>query len=90
LIRASDPVFEIGARLGIVHRMEDGQWHTTLQNLAADLGSTNRQVEQKNICVDKRVQWSEAKNVWHNAAIRTVIYTPVHLARRITGRAWKE
>jgi hypothetical protein len=24
--------------------------------------------------VDPRVQWSEAKNVWHNAAIRTGLY----------------
>jgi hypothetical protein len=39
------------------------------------------------ICVDKKVQWSEAGNVWHNAAIRTAVYMPVYLTKRIFGRA---
>jgi hypothetical protein len=33
------------------------------------------QPELRMVLVDPRVQWSEAKNIWHNAAIRTVLYT---------------
>jgi hypothetical protein len=31
-------------------------------------------VKQENILVDPRVQWSQAKNVWHNSAIHTGLY----------------
>lgn len=83
LIRASDPIYELGCRLGFAHKLEDEFWHGTLQNLAAYLGTPNAAVTQKNVCVDKRVQWSEAKNVWHNAAIRTAVYLPVHLIKQL-------
>lgn len=86
LIRASDPIYEMGCRLGIVHKREDEFWHGTLQNLAAYFGASD-QVEQQTICVDKKVQWSEAGNVWHNAAIRTALYIPVRTARRIVGKS---
>jgi hypothetical protein len=86
LIRASDPVYELSFRLGFGHKAEDQFWHQTLRNLANDFGRTGT-VSQQNVCVDKKVQWSEAKNVWHNAAIRTVVYMPVHLTRRLFGRA---
>lgn len=86
LIRASDPIYEIGCRIGLVHRMEDEFWHGTLRNLAADFGA-EVDVEQKNVLVDKKVLWSGAKNVWHNSAIRTGIYLPVHLTKRLFRRA---
>lgn len=86
LIRASDPIYEIGFRLGFAHKIEDKFWHDTLRNLAAHCGSSNQSVTQDNVCIDRRVQWSEATNVWHNAAIRTAVYMPVHLTRRLFGR----
>jgi anti-sigma regulatory factor (Ser/Thr protein kinase) len=73
LVRANDPIFELGSRLGIVHKNEDRFWHDTLLNLARDFGIDGL-VQQRNILVDPRVQWGEAKNIWHNAAIRTGIY----------------
>jgi hypothetical protein len=85
LIRASDPVMETAFRLGFGHKKEDEFWCDTLRNLAAHFGATG-QVEQTRVCVDKKVQWSEAKNVWHNAAIRTALYMPVHLTRRALRR----
>ena len=84
LIRASDPLYEMGFRLGVGHKMEDKFWHDTLRNLATHFGATG-QVEQKNVCVDKRMQWSEVGNVWHNAAIRTAVYMPVHLVKKLFG-----
>jgi hypothetical protein len=85
LIRASDPMYEIGCRLGLVHRMEDDFWHGTLKALAAHFGVTGHIVQQVT-CVDTKVQWAMAGNIWHNAAIRTALYTPVHLVRRALRR----
>jgi hypothetical protein len=86
LIRASDPIYELGCRVGVVHKTEDAHWRTTLTNLAAHLGAQNAKVEQKDSLVDPRVQWGEAKNIWHNAAIRTGLYLPVALAKRVFKR----
>ena len=76
LVRASDPVYEVGCRLGLAHRQEDDFWHGTLANLSAHGGSPNRSVDQVTECVDPRIQWSEAGNIWHNAAIRTALHMP--------------
>ncbi len=86
LIRASDPIFELGCRLGIVHKTEDTHWHITLTNLAAHFGIRDSKVEQKNTLVDPRMQWGEAGNVWHNAAIRTALYMPVTLMKKVFKR----
>ena len=49
--------------------------------LAAHFG-VNGQVRMHKTCVDRRLQWSQAKNIWHNAALRTAIYAPVHLIKK--------
>lgn len=73
LIRANDPIYEIGFRIGAA-RNEDRFWESTLKALAAYFGVEEPQVETQAICVDRRIQWSQAKNVWHNAGVRTTIY----------------
>lgn len=73
LIRANDPLYEIGFRLTGSGK-EDRFWHHTLRSLAAHFG-VNGQVQQHLTCVDPKVQWSQARNIWHNAAIRTALYT---------------
>lgn len=72
LIRANDPLYEIGARIGMVHKMEDEHWHTVLKNLAQHFGVQGA-VKQTNVLVDPRLRWSEAGNVRHNAAVHTGI-----------------
>jgi hypothetical protein len=86
LIRASDPFYELGCRVGYVHKKEDEFWHSTLKNLTAYFGVSG-QVTQQNMLVDPRVQWKEAGNIWHNAAIRTTLYTPVALVRGLFGNS---
>ncbi|MCB9160046.1 MAG: hypothetical protein H6644_09330 [Caldilineaceae bacterium] len=86
LVRASDPVYEVGCRLGVAHKQEDTFWHGTLQNLAKRAGAANDHVTQTTTCVDPRIQWREAKNIWHNAAIRTALYLPVRAGKRLFGR----
>jgi hypothetical protein len=89
LIRASDPFYELGLRMGVIHKTEDKFWHDTLQALGAHFG-VNGVVQQQVTCLDPKVQWSEAKNIWHNAALRTGIYilgTPVRWVGNLFRRS---
>ncbi len=86
LIRGSDPIYEMSFRLGFGHKAEDKFWFDTFRNLATHFGSPNQQPTLTSVCVDKKVQWSEAGNVWHNAAVRTAVYMPIHLTKRIFNK----
>lgn len=86
LIRASDPIYETTFRLGFGHKVEDEFWFDTLRNLAAYFNVTNQEPDLQMVCVDKKVQWSEVGNVWHNAGIRSALYMPVHITKRIFSR----
>jgi hypothetical protein len=87
LVRASDPLIEMTFRLGFGHKQEDGFWFDTLRNLAARFGSHGQEPTLNTVCVDKRVQWSQAGNIWRSAAIRSAIYTPVYFTKRLFRRA---
>jgi hypothetical protein len=69
LMRASDPIYEIGLTLG-GHRQENLFWQHTLTRLAAHFGR-EADVETEIVCVDRRRQWSKWRNVWQSAAIRS-------------------
>ena len=84
LIRDNDPLYEISFRLGFGHRMEDAFWQQTLRNLAAHFGAHGN-VTQEVVLVDPRVQWSQAGNLWHNAAIRTGMYLALAPVRWVKG-----
>lgn len=84
LIRANDPLYEISFRLGFGHKSEDAFWHQTLQNLAAFFDASGS-VTQENILVDSHVQWSQAGNLWQNAAIRTGLFLVMAPARWLKG-----
>jgi hypothetical protein len=65
-------------------RMQNDIWRTTLRNLAKHW-SVDAPVEAKLVVVDPRRQWSNAKNIWQNAAIRSTVYAfgaPVRRLRR--------
>jgi hypothetical protein len=81
LIRANDPLWEVVMRLG-GFRKEDNFWQSTVKNLAADFGVTAH-VQQETTLVDPRLQWSEAKNIWYNAAVRSTLYTFTWPIRRV-------
>ncbi len=85
LIRASDPLYEIGCRLGFVHRMEDTFWAQTLERLATHYGVAG-QVALQTSRVDDKIQWRQAGNVWHNAAIRSALYAPIQAFRSLVRR----
>ncbi len=71
--RANDPIYELGFRL-FASTVQERIWIHVLEALAAHLHVDEKVQVSKN-CLDPRVQWSEAKNVWQNASIRTVFYT---------------
>jgi hypothetical protein len=73
LIRANDPLYELGMLLG-GSRREDHFWEHTLRSLAVHFG-VECVVETQATCVDRRRQWSRMSNVWFNAAIRSGLYT---------------
>jgi Domain of unknown function (DUF1990) len=82
--RANDPLYEIGFRL-FASTVQERIWIHVLESLAKHLHADEKVQVSRN-CLDPRVQWSEAKNIWQNASIRTVFYrlsAPVRwLARR--------
>ena len=80
LIRPYDPLYELSFRLGIGHAMEDALWTHTLRSVAAHFGVTG--TPQKTVVLeDASLQWAEARNIRHNAAIRTALYTLAAPAR---------
>jgi hypothetical protein len=79
LIRTNDPLYELAFRLG-AGKDEDTFWQHTLRSLAAHFGIQG-QVQTHFVCIDPRMQWSHAKNIWHSAVIRTTFYLPVLLLR---------
>ncbi|MCY7399997.1 MAG: hypothetical protein LH477_03385 [Nocardioides sp.] len=84
LMRASDPIFELGLTLG-GHGQEDKFWNHTMRSLAAHLGQPDAEVATVVICVDKRRQWSRWTNVWHSSAIRSTIYMMAAPLRGVRG-----
>ena len=82
LTRASDPLWELLMLVPVLgERMQNDIWRATLRNLARRFG-TDAAIESKIVCVDGRWQWRNAKNVWQNAGIRSVLRAPVRLIRR--------
>ena len=75
LLRANDPIYEMGLQFG-GHKQEDTFWQHTLTALATRFGVTRPQVETRVVCVDPKRQWRYARNIWHNAAVRTVLIAP--------------
>lgn len=84
LLRANDPFYELTMALG-GHRMENEFWQTTLRNLARRFGATADPTFEQT-CVDRRRQWRNARNIRHNAAIRTGLYVMTHPWVMLRGR----
>ena len=72
LMRAQDPISEMGLAFG-GHRMENRFWEQTLANLAQHLGAEG-EVSTTVTCVDRKRQWSQAKNVRNSVAIRSTMH----------------
>jgi hypothetical protein len=83
LMRASDPLYEVGMTMG-GHGQEDRHWEHTLRQLARHF-AVDGELSTESVCVDRRRQWSNVANVWHNAGIRSGIYmagAPIRLMKK--------
>jgi len=72
LMRASDPIFELGLTLG-GHKQENVFWQRTLTAVSQHFGH-EAQVDTRVVCFDSRRQWRRWRNVWQSSAIRSSIY----------------
>ena len=87
LARANDPIYEVGFRV-VGATAQEQLWTHVLKSLAAHFG-VNEPVALEKACVDPKVQWSQIKNVWHNAGARSMLYTmaaPTRWVRGLTRR----
>ena len=83
LARASDPIYEVGFRL-FGSTAQERIWTYVLSTLAARFGVRER-VHLEKTCVDPQLQWFRVANVWHNAGLRSVVYTIASHIRKASG-----
>ena len=81
MARANDPLYELGFALGGAAAQE-AIWHHVLISLASHHGVTGQSVHVEKQCVDGRLQWGQARNIWQNAAIRSLLYALMRPFRR--------
>jgi hypothetical protein len=74
LMRANDPLYELAMTCG-GHRKEDQFWIQTMTALAQCLGAAPAVVHTRTVCVDRRRQWGNAGQVWHNSMVRTMVHS---------------
>ena len=87
LARANDPLYELGFRL-FGATAQERIWEYVLTALAAHF-EVNGQVQTFKTCVDPHVQLGQARNIWRNAALWTVLYTltaPLRWVGRLFSR----
>ncbi len=85
LLRANDPFWEVVMKVYGFHK-EDEFWLTTLRKLAAHFKVYDQEPTLTVSLVDPKRQWSQAKNIWKNAAIRSGINTIVTLPKQVLNR----
>jgi Domain of unknown function (DUF1990) len=83
MARANDPIYEVGFQL-FGARQQEKIWTHVLASLAAYFGCSEP-VSLNKICVDPKVQWSQMKNIWHNAAMHSMLYMLAAPARWVRG-----
>lgn len=84
IARASDPVYELAFRLA-GSKMQVRIWTHLLESLAKHL-EVKPNVRVQALRLDATMQWTQMWNVWHNAQIRTLIYTMMTPLRWIWKR----
>ena len=83
MARANDPMYELAFHV-IGSKEQEKIWTHVLSALAAHF-ACEQQVSLSKTCVDPTLQWSQAKNIWHNAAVRSMLYTLAAPARWVRG-----
>jgi len=84
LARANDPIYEAAFRF-VGSKVQGRIWTHVLSSLAAYLGVPAR-IAVAATCVDAGLRWSQAKNVWYNAQVRTLIQEPSFILTKLFGK----
>jgi hypothetical protein len=84
LERANDPIYEFGYRFLGGEKQQDKTWTHVLSSLAKYLGVSAEPTAERRL-VDPHVQWQKIGNVWHNAAVRTLLFRVTAPARWLLG-----
>ena len=87
LARANDPIFEFGFRFLGGAKQQERIWQHVLTQLATDFGVQAPQISTKAVCVDSKLQWSQAGNIWHNSVVRTTLSRPGYVRKNIFKRS---
>jgi hypothetical protein len=80
LARANDPFYELGFRL-FGSTEQERIWTSVLTSLATHF-DVNAPVTLEKVCIDPKVQWSQARNVRHNAGVRSAFHAMTAPFRR--------
>lgn len=86
--RSTDPIYEVGNILMGGALRQEQNWVYVLTSLSTRFGIQG-QVQMHRELLDSRWQWSEAKNVWQNAGVRTILYkiaAPLRWVRRLVAQ----
>ena len=79
MARANDPIYEL-AFMALGSKLQDSIWESVLLTLGKHYGLEGF-VQAQKICLDPKRQWSRARNVIHNAQVRTILYAIAAPAR---------
>jgi pyruvate/2-oxoglutarate dehydrogenase complex dihydrolipoamide dehydrogenase (E3) component/anti-anti-sigma regulatory factor len=83
LARANDPLYEAAFRF-IGSKVQGRIWTHVLSSLATYLGVPTR-IATAASCLDTGLRWSQAKNLWYNAQIRTMVNEPRFILTKLFG-----
>jgi hypothetical protein len=89
LERTADPIVELGYVLG-GNRSNDRFWEQTLANLARSVGISEPAVSTVKVCVDRRRQWRQVRNLRFSPAFTVAAATITAPARWLRRRTAKE
>jgi len=81
LARANDPIYE-AAFHSVGSKMQIEIWTHVLKSLATYLG-VPADVTVEPLRIDPTMIWSQARNIWYNAQIRTLFYMPFRAVKNI-------
>ena len=84
MARAGDPLYEL-AFVFFGSKLQDEIWTHVLKELAAQLG-TSGDVQMEKTLLDRKHQWGRVWNIWYNAQLRTLLYSPIKLLRWMGAR----
>lgn len=88
LARASDPMYEAAFRL-VGSTIQTRIWTHVLTSLALHFG-VRPNIEMEEECPDRSLRWAEARNIYHNAQIRTLINEPKRWFRSLQTAGLRE